>query len=158
MDVIHAARNNRYMHGNGAQWFIVDNYGNNVMIDTTTQYAFATPVPEYKGTAYTCHTTAINLENFLMRCHGEFFHTQMAYHTAKRIVRDHVMDGNLMFTNGNQWYINNHGNVQCYELGVAGDWAPVVSYDALSSWRYIQSTGGGQAPVTAGIKEYLGIY
>lgn len=145
------------MHGNGAQWFIVDDYGNNVMIDTTTQYAFATPVPEYKGTAYTCHTTAINLEKFLMASHGEFFHTEIAYNTAKRIVRDHVMDGNLIFTNGNQWFINNHGMIQCFELGVARDWAPVTSYDALSSWRYIQSTGGGKAVVTESIKQYFGI-
>ena len=145
------------MHGNGAQWFIVDNYGNNVMIDTTKPEAFATPVPDYDGVAYTCYTTASNLEAFLMASHGQMHTSSMPYHNAKDIVRNHVMDGNLVFTNGGQWYINVYGTIQCFELGVAGQWAEVRSYDALSSWRYLQSTGGGKAVVTDSIKQYFNI-
>lgn len=145
------------MHGNGAQWFIVDNYGNNVMIDTTTENAFATPVPTYTGTPYSCPITASNLEAFLMASHGTICTSEMNYHALKNIVRDHVMDGNLVFTNGGQWYVNIHGTIQCFELGVAGQMATVRTYDGLSSWRYIQSTGGGKAPVTESIKKYFGI-
>lgn len=145
------------MHGNGAQWYIINTFGKKVCIDTTTVNAFPVEVPNYTNAAYTCHVTADNLERFLMGCNGDIYSTQMAYHTAKRIVRDHVMDGNLMFTNGNQWYVNNHGNVQCFELGVAGDWAPVTSYGALSSWKYIRANNNAKAVVTESIKEYFNI-
>ena len=157
MQVIDACNNGRYMHGNGAQWYIINTDNNKVCIDTTTSTPVTTLVPSYTGEAYTNYTTARNLEDFLMSCHGEITETKRPYDMAKRYVRDLVMDGYCVYINGGQWYMNVNGNVSCYELGALGEWATVRYYDALSSWRYLQSTGGGKATVTQSIKDYLHI-
>jgi len=157
MEVIDACNNGRYMYGNGGTWYMVDTLGNKVCIDTTTPAATTTPVPTYVGTARTCYTTARDLEDFLMGCHGEITETKRPYDMAKRYVRDLVMDGYCVYFNGGQWYMNVNGNVSCYELGALGEWATVRYYDSLSSWRYLQSTGGGKAVVTQSIKDYLHI-
>jgi hypothetical protein len=156
MDIIHAARTGNYMHGNGAQWYIINTFGKKVCIDTTTRDAFAVEVPNYTGAAYTCHVTADNLERFLMASNGDIYTTEMDYYTAKNIVRDHIINGDLVFTNGGQWYINSFGTIKCFELGVAGR-AVVSNYDGLASWKYTRATHNAKAVVTDSIKEYFNI-
>ena len=155
--IIHAARNGRYMHGNGAQWYIVDTYGNNVCIDTTTEHAYPVLVPTYTGVPRDCYSTASNLERFLMACHGYIGTSEIQYHTAFNMMKKHIQDGNLVYTNGNHWYVRVNDNIFCFELGIVRNVAVIHSYDALSSWRYIQSTTGSKCHVTDSTKQYFGI-
>jgi hypothetical protein len=157
MTIIHAARNGRYMHGNGAQWYIVDTYGNNVCIDTTTEHAFAVPVPTYTGVPSNCYSTASSLERFLMACDGYVHTSEMQYHAAFNTVKKHIQDGNLVYKNGNHWYVRVNDNIICFELGIVRNVTVIHSYDALSSWRYIQSTTGNNCHVTDSTKKYFGI-
>lgn len=151
------------MHGNGAQWYIVDIYGNKVCIDTTTQYASAVNVPNYTGTPYTCHATADSLERFLMSSDGYIHNSEQRYDDAFRQVKNHVLAGNLVFTNGNHWYIHNGSNIVCYELGIRKDFVQVSCYDALATWKYGRgwnvSTNSGwrKVEITQSIKEYFRI-
>lgn len=157
MDIIHAAKNGRYMYGNGGTWYIIDTLGNKVCIDTTSSTVITTTVPNYDGVPHTCYITVGNLERFLMACHGYMGTSEIQYHTAFNMMRKHIQDGNLVYTNANHWYVRVNDNIFCFELGVAGNMATITSYDALSSWRYIQTTTGSKGYVTDSIKQYFGI-
>lgn len=146
------------MYGNGGQWYIVDIYGRKVVIDTTTQYATPVLVPDYNGSPYTCHTTADNLESFLMHCDATIQESRASYYGVKEMAKRDILNGKLVYTNGNHWFMLSGGYIVCYELGISGETAVVRSYDALASWKYIRATKPVKAEVTDSIKKYFGIF
>lgn len=63
MAVRDAARDGRFMFGNGADWFIVDHRGKKVHLNTVD--ITRNEVPEYAGTARKCAMTVRILDDFL---------------------------------------------------------------------------------------------
>jgi hypothetical protein len=160
MEVIAAAKEGRYMYGNGAQWFIMDTYGKAVYINHIEgTRAFA---PNYVGCTVDALAQAESLEKWLMSEVAEDpATTYMPYYTAKAQVAKHYMAGEVVFTNGNQWYIKPvYSNyITVIELGtmVDGRDARVYSMSAHASWKYIRANGATPVEVNASTKQYFGL-
>ena len=64
MEIISAAKEGRFMYGNGAQWFVQDTYGKTVYINTVEgTRAFD---PTYVGAPVCALAQADSLENWLL--------------------------------------------------------------------------------------------
>jgi len=162
-EVINAARNGRYMFGNGAMWYIVDGFGSKVMINTVE--GTKTMVPNYQGTPVTDHATADSLEQFLAQTDAsDWNQTTMPYYTARDIVAQAAQKNELLFTNGGQWYINSHGTVIMVELGMmvnenGRQMARVNAASLHAAWKYRRFNGEAtRATVDGDTKKYLGIF
>lgn len=143
IQVISAAREGRFMFGNGAQWYIVDHAGRKWMYDTSI--GTRTLVPDYEGTPRTDMGMAIRLEEFLLATKSEELFTRLVdYREAKAMVRDALRGGNLIFTNGGQWYIEIGGGVAVVDLStkVSGTWARYSVMSRHGSWKYLRENTG----------------
>ena len=144
MRVISAAKEGRYYHGNGAQWFI-EEAGKKIAIDT--MYATAKEVPTYEGTAHTSYTTASNLEAFLRVSDPELSHLtartgQSLYWSIDELVKA-AADKRVLFSNGGYYvYLNNYNRVVWFmhSSGPRGS-VDIVTMSELASWKYMQSHG-----------------
>lgn len=139
LDILNAARNGRYMHGNGRYWYIVSEYGTKVVLDTIDGTTNA--CPDYDGTPRTDMDTVYSIERFLKAADKQDnIPCEYDYYTAKDIVRKAVQENNLLFTNGHQWYIKvgTHG-VAIVPLGILTDKVTIEVMDCHSSWVYMQS-------------------
>lgn len=163
--VIKAAREGRFMHGNGAQWNIVDESGRKIVIDTTNNTVEFTP--DYDGKPYTSHDLAYRLEDFLALSESsDDYSTDMEQHQAKAIVGQETANGNLMFTNGAQWYLRAKGTIIVIDLAcveIRGGYQReyrMVKYHAMSrhsAWKYVRAHGEIRATVTNDTRNFLGI-
>jgi hypothetical protein len=163
-EVISAARNGRYMYGNGGQWYIVDGFGNKVMIDTTGA-GTKTMVPNYEGTPATDHATADRLERSLDQTEVEWYETTIPYYEAREMVKNAAVKNELLFTNGGQWYINSYGTVINVTLGsIINDngrqYAAIASANLHTAWKYYRFNNGEatRATICSDTKKFLGIY
>lgn len=164
MMVIQAAKSERFMHGNGAQWFIIDQWGQKVMVDTDAVKTVL--VPDYDGTPHYAWSTAQNIERMLMCTDGIIGETTMPYDRAFNRVRDHVADGHLVHTNGGQWTVYIGGTVMSFDLSTKdGSYghnfptARVCIFSAHASWRYMEMMGGNtyRHPVSESSKKFFGL-
>jgi hypothetical protein len=144
MRVISAAKEGRYYHGNGAQWFVEED-GKKIAIDT--MYATEKEVPEYQGTAHASYTTASNLERFLRVSDPELSH--LASHTGQSLylfvdeLVEAAADKRVLFSNGGYYvYLNNYNRVVWFmhASGPRGS-VDIVTMSELASWKYMQSHG-----------------
>lgn len=144
MRVISAAKEGRYYHGNGAQWFIEES-GKKIVIDTVD--VTEKEVPEYQGTVHTSYTTASNLRNFLRQSQSEMSHLavltgQGLYWKIDELVKA-AADNRVLFSNGGYYvYLNNYNRVVWFihSNGPRGS-VDFVTMSELGSWQYMQSHG-----------------
>lgn len=162
-EVIEAAREGRYMYGNGAMWYIVDTYGKKLCINhVTCEKEF---IPSYEGEARKDLHVAESLERWLATEDSvRAQESHMLYHTAKAQVAKHYLAGEVIFTNGNQWYIkpswSNH--VTVIELGVVinnhgQQSAKVYSFGIYQSWKYLRFNGTQSVRIDDSTKRYFGL-
>lgn len=164
MMVIEAAKSERFMHGNGAQWFIIDQWGQKVMVDTDAVKTVL--VPDYSGMPHYAWSTAQNIERMLLCTDGIIGETTLPYNRAFNRVRDHVADGDLVYTNGGQWTVYIGGTVMSFDLSTKdGSYghnfptARVSIFSAHASWKYMQIMGGNtfRAVVSESSKKFFGL-
>lgn len=138
MLVIKAAREGRYVYGNGAQWYIMDN-GVPMCVDTINGQSFY--LPSYKGMARVDMATADALESFLMSAQAEdTYKVEYRYSDAKSMIADAVRNNNLCFTNGNQWYAKvGTYCVVIVPLGVRASHVMVEVMNQHRSWMYMRN-------------------
>jgi hypothetical protein len=153
LDIISAAREGRYMHGNGAQWFIVLR-NEKVMIDTIN--GTTTPCPEYSAAeAHVDMETADNLERFLTSTQPNPTHkVEMYMGRAREMVKKAVNNNALLFTNGGQWYVKNGDYaVAVVNLAIRTQKVTIEVMDVHASWAYIRNN----RPVTIdeATREYM---
>jgi hypothetical protein len=157
--VIEAARAGRYMHGNGAMWYVTDMMGNKFMIDTVN--GTITTCPEYSASEpHTNNMVANELENWLMIVDAEqSFHSSMPRHRAMDMIRDAARNGGLFHTNGAQWYIDAAGTVVAIDLfgGPISNEVQFTSYSAHAAWKYKKAQGASRTVISEDIKKYLSI-
>lgn len=145
MEVINAAANGRYCHGNGAQWCIVDVQGNNLCIDTIsgkTEFVAPNPVAPH-----TDMVTARNLEQFLMseEAVNRSETVQTGYHAVRNAALDILraaQNNGVYYFNGGQCTIETGWNsVRVYDTSVRGQ-VTVHTMGKMASWKYITANGG----------------
>lgn len=165
MEVINAAENGRYMYGNGAMWYIVDNYGQKVMINTVN--GTRELIPSYNAAeAHTDLHTAKSLIKFLEKTERQAgYESTMPYHKAKQVVAEAVRKNELLFTNGGQWYINYSGTVVVVELGYSHrengqEMATVNAMSLHAAWGYRRFNGGEHVrhQICDATRKFLGIF
>jgi hypothetical protein len=156
MRVIEAARAGRYMHGNGAMWYLVDEQGRQVLIDTVN--GTITPCPEYNASEpHVNNVVANELENWLMIVPAEQgYASQMPRWSAMEAVRSATASGRLLFTNGGQWFVEEGGTVVSYELGVNAPDSARYAYSIHGAWKYRRCTTT-RVIVTDDIRKFLDI-
>lgn len=154
MQVITAAREGRYMHGNGRYFHIIDN-GQKVVIDV--QDGTKTPCPNYVGTPMVDMGTVNSLTSFLMLQDSNMQDREFSYDQAKNLVKEAVNSNRLLYTNGAQWVIvhTDGKSVISVSLGVMGKTAPVVNYNAHASWKYMENNGSYRTTVSESTKKYM---
>jgi hypothetical protein len=156
MRVISACRTGRFFFGNGAMWYILDDQGRQVMIDTVN--GTTTFVPDYmpETDPHTNESTARSIEEFLMNSSaGYVSEGELPRYQAMDMIRRATADGGLWFTNGCQWYIEYCGGIQAVEL-LSTSQVKVKVYSQLASYQYKRWTGK-RAVVTSDIKQFLDI-
>jgi len=161
MLVIEAARNERFMFGNGAQWYIVTDAGDKVVIDT--DQCRIESVPNYQGDPSFAWDTVRTITAFLMQTCGAVHETTMPYNVARKKAAEYLRNGHLVHTNGAQWHFYVHGTVYCFDFSGSaepGRVANVSQYDAHASWRYMECMGGNtyRAKATESMKKFFGIF
>lgn len=159
MEVVKAAKEGRYMYGNGAQWYIVDECGQKLYINHITgEKQF---IPNYEGTPRVDMQFAESMERWLANEEAERAEeSNLRYSDAKAWVAKAVKEGRLLFTNGNQWYIQNaewSGYVTIVELGTLAAEARLYHMNLHASWKYMRFNGNTRPTVTMSTKQYLGI-
>lgn len=156
--VIEAAREGRFMYGNGAQWYVVTHTGTKVCIDTTADTT--TVVPNYQGYPRTNTNVAEDLEAFLLQWDIETDVRELPYTHAHDMVKTAIRENNVYYTNGSDWYITygySGSTVIRVTLGVVAKTAPVEVYNQHSSWCYNKMTGGYKAVISDATKRYMGV-
>jgi hypothetical protein len=156
MRVISAAKEGRYYHGNGVQWYI-EEAGKKIAIDTMN--ATAEEDRAYNGTAYACQTTVNNLEKFLRVSDPELSH--LAVHTGQSLywfvdeLVKAAADNRALFSNGGYYvYLNNYNRVVWFmhTSGPRGS-VDIVTMSELASWKYMQSHGNER--VTENTRQFI---
>lgn len=154
VEVMNAAREGRYMFGNGAEWYVTNEYGQKLVINTvrgTKQFC-----PSYVGTPRVDMDVADRMRAFLLNAEKESsIPMNHRYWDAHDMVAYAVRHNNVMYTNGNDWWIRTGGSyVACVQLGIRGTHTMVTFLSAHSSWCYLQSN----RPVllTEATKQYMG--
>lgn len=156
MRIISACRSGRYIFGNGAMWYLVDEQGRQIVIDTvngTTAF-----IPDYmpEMDPHTNESTARSIEEFLMNSSaGYTSEGELPRYEAMEMVRRATRDGGLWFTNGCQWYVEYCGAIQAVEL-LNSQSVKVKVYSQLASYQYKRWTSH-KAVVTDDIKRFLDI-
>jgi hypothetical protein len=156
MRIISACRSGRFFFGNGAMWYILDDQGRQVMIDTVN--GTATFIPDYmpEMPAHSNEMVARSIEEFLMNSSaGYTSEAEMPRYQAMDMIRRATRDGGLWFTNGAQWYIEYCGGIQAVEL-LNSQSVKVRVYSQLASYQYKRWTSH-KAVVTDDIKKFLDI-
>lgn len=155
IEVMTAAREGRYMFGNGAQWYIVNQFNHKVVIDTIQ--ATTTPCPDYVGTPRVDMDTVYSIERFLKSASQEEAATvEYRYYDAKSIVKEAVNSNNLLFTNGNQWYVRVATNyVLMVTLGIQTSHVTVYAMNMHASWVYMQENNR-PCILTDATRKYMG--
>jgi hypothetical protein len=158
MMIIDAARNGRFMYGNGALWYIIDN-GNKVLLDTVN--GTTTFIPEYNGVARVDMKVANELEAFLNATDSAPEYTSyINYDDATKIVVEAATRGDFLYNNGNQCYINYAGTVSVIELGVRyqDNKAAMHTKSLHGAWKYRRFNGENiKVTMTDSIKSWLSI-
>lgn len=164
MEIIFAAKDNRYMHGNGRYYYILDAYNNKVCIDVLNGSKVL--VPEYNASqAHTSMDTVRILEEFLIATDAAPVYTsEQSYTNARDMVAKAARNNNLLYTNGNQCYINECGTVLIVELGVR-TWNNSMGYVAQvhcmslhAAWKYLKFNGvNTRVELTESLKNWLAI-
>jgi hypothetical protein len=145
MEVISAAKEGRFIYGNGAQWHIIDRFGRMTVIDTCE--GTTTLVPEYTGTPRTDHSQSRRLEEFLMATQAEEGHTgEIGRNYAEEYIEDAKKNGNFIFGNGNHYFIRKGGTVVVYEMGttIRRGMYQMVQFTAMTThgaWKYLRANG-----------------
>ena len=157
MRVINAARTGRFMFGNGAQWYIVDESGQKVMLDTVN--GTTTFCPEYTASQPRMNEElARGLEEWLMAVDTEpGYSTFIPRWSAMDAVRYAVRNNNLLFTNGGQWYIEQGGTVVSYELGVNAPESARYAYSIHGAWKYMRAIGTERTKISEETRKFLSI-
>lgn len=163
MEVINAAKEGRYMYGNGAMWYIVDIYGQKVMINTVN--GTKELIPTYNGEARTDMRVAQDLEAFLSHEEAADVHTtEHNYMTARDMVATAARRNELLFTNGNLCYIKMSGTVVIAELGTQqykkgqGYVTNVHAMSLHAAWKYLRFNGENtRVQLDDSLKSWLGI-
>ena len=165
MEVINAAENGRYMYGNGAMWYIVDGFGQKVLINTVD--GTRTLIPNYNAAeAHTDLRTAQSLVSFLEKSDRQAgYESTMPYYQAKQMVADAARKNELLFTNGGQWYINYSGTVVVVELGCirrenGREMASMSAMNLHAAWGYRRFNGGEHVrhQICSATRQFLGIF
>lgn len=139
IEVINAANDGRYCHGNGAQWCIVDNDGNNVVIDTIRNERVIVDTPNQVA-PHAEVATAANLERFLMNSEATNVNTTKydgyyAVNTAVQDILAAAATNNVWHFNGGQTVIEKWGCIYSYDTTTRGQ-VTVTSMGAFASWKY----------------------
>jgi hypothetical protein len=143
MEVILAAREGRFMFGNGAQYFIVDRFGRMICVDTVA--ANWEIAPNYEGTPRTDHSQSRRLEEFLMATQAEEGHTgEIQRHYAEQYIEEARQNGNLVHGNGNYYFVKKGGTVVVYSMAttIRRGMYQMVQFHAMSShgaWKYLNA-------------------
>lgn len=155
IQVIEAAREGRFMYGNGAQWYITTHANTKVCIDTISDTTTATP--DYVGTPRVDMDTVYSIERFLQTTSQEQAATvEYRYYDAKSIVKEAVNSNNLLFTNGNQWYVRVATNyVLMVTLGTQTSHVTVHAMNMHASWVYMQENNR-PCILTDATRKYMG--
>lgn len=155
IDVMNAAREGRYIHGNGRIYHINDYRGCTVSIDIME--GVATPEPRYIGIPRRDFNAADSIRSYLMLAEQEITQPlHYRWNDAHRMVAQAVQSDSLLYTNGGQWWIQQGASyVTCVNLAILADTAEVTHLNAHASWVYLQQQGTYRYKVSEETKRYM---
>ncbi|MEN9820703.1 MAG: hypothetical protein RL176_605 [Pseudomonadota bacterium] len=153
MVIITAAREGRYMHGNGRYYYIME--GNKpVCIDLIN----GTKMVEltYVGTPMVCTATANSLTSYLMLQDSESVPREYDARLAHDLVKEAVNSDRLLYTNGADWTIlhTDGKSVISVNLGQVNK-ATISSSNQHGSWKYMQQMMNYRATISEATKKHM---
>lgn len=163
MEIMTACKEGRFMFTNSVMHYIVDNYGQKVMINTVN--GTKELVPTYNGEARTDMHEANSLERFLnMEEAQDPYVFERQYTVARDMVANAARRNEVLYTNGHMWYIKEAGTVVIVELGAQrykegfGYMTRLYSMSLHGAWKYLRFNGENtRREITADDKVFLGI-
>lgn len=141
IEVIKAAREGRYLYGNGGDWYIVDYSGNKLYINTVNGTVM--PMPSYDGQAHSDWDVADRLVQFLLSSNpGNDFMYDISYMDAVAHKDNSVKNGMLLFFNGGQVYFKDYNNMVLWvDISAKKERTTMHRMSALRSFQYLQAMG-----------------
>ena len=163
MEIMTACKEGRFMFTNGAMNYIVDNCGQKIMINTVL--GTKELVPNYNGEARTDMHEANSIETFLNKEDAQNPYVfERQYTVARDMVANAARRNEVLYTNGNLWYIKEAGTVVIVELGTQrykqgfGYMTTLRSMSLHGAWKYLRFNGENtRREITADDKAFLGI-
>lgn len=139
IEVIKAAREGRFMYGNGGDWYIVDYSGNKLYINTVNGTVM--PMPYYDGEAHADWTVADQLVQFLLESDpGADFMYDISYVNAVMHKENSIKNGALLHYNGGQVYFKDYSNMVLWvDISAKKERTTMHRMSALCSFQYLHS-------------------
>lgn len=141
IEVIKAAREGRFLYGNGADWHIVDHTGRKLHINTSN--GTVTQVPEYIGEAHADWRIADRLVNFLLASNPcADFEYDIKYSDAVMHRDNSLRNGMVLHYNGGQIYFRDYTNgVLWVDISTVRERTTMHRMSALRAFQYLQAMG-----------------
>lgn len=141
IEVVFAAREGRFIFGNGADWYIVNHAGKKLHINTINGTVAA--VSDYDGQPHTDWRTADQLVNFLLASNPcADFEYEIKYSDAVLHKENSIKNGMLLDFNGGQLYFRDYTNgVLWVDISSNKETTVMHKMSALRAFQYLQTVG-----------------